>query len=532
MNSVILTLSKDSRLFQLTYNSGLTNADLRSEKDLKPRLIDQIVRNSNDHANSFQHLPIGLKICVFAAFFISSFFTNLVLNILLLSAALISFSILRGFNGFNGQGGFLHDIVNFFPYVGKLKKDWIEDDPKRLNTMIIGSLAIVCAIYPAALYLSEDFLKKAEDYGKYTNLIKSFVMILQGFFFTLLAVLFGMALNYFINIFLKTRLTKDEYDLMKDQTKYSKPAKTELITRLIVASLGVIVSVVGAYLKPKILAQISTANPFYPYISVLITSIVILLGIQCLSTRIMIPIVRKLMLKCARENDGKGKRKKRNIIFLAFMFYFLSIVFFSLNTYFDKLKFFQNVIVNNVILASFTGLGISCNILGCLFIYMMTMLLIDSRALSTKLLSDIERDKNEAKSDIRRNKIIGAIILIGAVVSITSIAALLIYSEINHLKYMDFFISRPYLTIIYSFLLSVMIFSGIAFYGKTSIIEKSVGLIEKFGGVEEIQKLMNEAQRVYSMNDKIESYDVKSKLQISQIFKVVQNDVTLQIQFS
>jgi hypothetical protein len=467
MSTQILTLSDNSHELQLNYNPNQkdSNGNVKSFKD---QLISRIINDSNDQVTSFKHLPFSLKICAFVAFFINSFFANLLLNILLATAALLSFSVLRGFNGFNGQGGFLHDIVNFFPYVGKLKKDWIDDDPKRYYSMIIGTLTILCVIYPMILYASDDLLKKAEQYTKYARLLKSFAMIFQGFCLTFFAVLFGMALNYFINIALKKHLTKEEYDLMKDQTKYSTPTKTELIARLSVASLGVIGSITIKYFTPKILEQISQSNPLYQYISYFLASAVILLGIQCLSIRVLIPMIRKLCLKYARENDGQGRRKKRNIIGLSFLFYSASILFFVLAAYFDKSPLFSNPVFNNLVLASCSSFAISFNILGCLFIFMMTMLLIDSRELTTKLLSDSDEDKNRARNIIIRNKIIGASLLTGSTILITSTVLILIYSEVNNLKYLEFFTSRPYLAIAMSFLLSVMIFAGIAMYGKTN----------------------------------------------------------------
>jgi hypothetical protein len=532
MNNAVLTFSEKSYSLSLNFNSELKD-DKGEARDLKNQIISQIVKNSNDQANSFQHLPTSLKFCAFAAFFINSFFANLILNVLI-SSALLTFAAIRGFNAFNGQGGLLHDIVNFFPYVGKLKKDWIEDDPKRLNTMIFGSIVMLCVVYPAVLYLSNDFLKKAEYFEKYSHLIKSFVMVFQGLFMTLFAVLFGMALNYFVNLILKKKLNEKEYSLMKDQTQYSKPTKVEVITRVLIASLGLAGSIGIKYYTPKILEQISTSNPFYSYVSVLLTAGLIMLGVQCLSTRVLIPMIRKLMLKHAREKEGKGRRKKVSIIILALTFYFSSIALFGLSAYLEKSVLFQNPVIQNLVVASCTGFGISFNILGCMFIFMMTMLLVNSREIATKLLSNDSKEKQEAKSDIKRNKIIGGGLLFCTSAFISIIVGAVIYSEIYNLQYLDLFKSKPYLVIALSLLIPIMIFTGIALYGKSKIIEKNCNIIEKSGGVDQIQKLLDDA--VNNRNKREGGFEKSSdhfaKFQLSEIFRIKQSGVDLEVQFS
>lgn len=485
MSSLTLELSNDKTSLQINLNED--------KKLSQETLIDQIVENSNNQADAFKHMHFGLKILSFSGFFINAFFSSA--TILLLAEKLSFFSALKGLNAFNGQGGFLHDIVNFFPYVGKLKKDWIEDKPGRRNTMVIASLSIIFILYPLTIYLSNDFLKKAEKYEKYIIPLKSLVMIFQGLFFTLLAVLFGMAMNYFVNIILQRILKKEEYNLMKDQNKFSKPTLKEILVRIAFVCIGIAVSVVLPYLEPKILAQLSQSNPLRSYIGALLMSITILLGIQCLGLRVIIPMIKKLSLYLAYKKEGKGEKSKLSIILFSFIFYSSSITFFSISAYLSRSPLFSSPVLNNVISSTSSAFAIGFNILGCTFIFMMTMLLVDSRELTKKLLSDNKEDELDAHTSIKNNKIAGSILIVLPAVFVSCASIVLIYSKVKNLKYLDFILDKPYLAVAFSFILSAMIFSGISLYGKTQSVQNNVDLIKKFGGIEKIQEHVNIKQK-------------------------------------
>ena len=513
MINYTLKLHDDSHPFILNLNNNLQDSEKKIS--LRQQIIDQIVRSSNDQVNSFKYLPAILKGSAVLTFFLNSFFSNNIINLSLKEKRLLDFSLLRGFGGLHNQGGLFHDLVNFFPYIGQLKKDWVDDNPTRIPTMIFGVLTTICLIYPAILYLSDDFLKKAEYYEKYANTIKSLAMIFQGFFLTLTAVLFGMALNYFVNLILKKTLKKNEYDSMKDQAKYSKTTRKEITVRCSLALIGIVVSALMPYLKPKILEQISTLNPLYPYVSFLLTGISILLGIQCLSIRILVPMFKKMLLKHTRKNEGYGGREKTKICCISFAFYALAIVFFALTAYLDKFPLFSNLILNNLTLASFTGIAIIFNILACQFIFMATMLLVDSRELTTDLLSGENKKQKKAEKVILNNKIIGGFLLGTATLFICAIAFILIYSKVKDLKYLDKIFLRPYLAISLSILLSVMVFIGMALYGKSSIIEYNVCLINKAGGAEGIERDINNIVNHNSNNiNALESKNDESKAEI------------------
>ena len=292
--------------------------------------------------------------------------------------------------------------------------------------------------------------------------------------------------------------------------KYSKTTRKEITVRCFLALIGIGVSALMPYLKPKILEQISTLNPLYPYVSFLLTGIGILLGIQCLSIRILVPTFKKMLLKHARKNEGCGGREKTKICCISLAFYAITIALFALTAYLDKSPLFSNLILNNLTLASFTGIAIIFNILACQFIFMATMLLVDSRELTTDLLSGENKKQKKAEKVILNNKIIGGFLLGTATLFICAIGFILIYSKVKDLKYLDKIFLRPYLAISLSILLSVMVFIGMALYGKSSIIEYNVYLINKAGGVEGIERDINNINALKSKNE-------KSKAEINNI---------------
>ena len=517
MINCTLKLHDDSHPLILNLNSELKNSQGKNIS-LKQQIIDQIVRSSNDQVNSFKYLPASLKGLSLLTFFLNSFFSNNVINLSLKEEKLLDFSLLRGFGGLHNQGGLFHDLVNFFPYIGQLKKDWIDDNPNRISTMICGVLTTIYFIYPAILYFSDDFLKKAEYYEKYANTIKSLTMVFQGFFLTLTAVLFGMALNYFVNLILKKTLKQDEYDSMKNQVQYSTTTKKEIYVRCLLAFVGIGVSALIPYLKPRILERISNLNPLYPYASFLFTGIGILLGIQCLSIRILVPIFKKILLKYARKDNGNGRRNKTKICSISVAFYTIAIALFALTAYLDKSPLFSNAILNNLTLASCSGVAIIFNILACQFIFMATMLSVNSRALTTNLLSENHVKQENARKEILVNKIFGGLLLSVATLFVCTIVFILIYSKVKDLNYLDKIFLRPYFAIFLSILLSAMVFIGMALYGKSSIIEYNVGLINKAGGANKIEEYTNNTMnRIHIDKEALELLDEKSKVEIRNI---------------
>ncbi len=441
------------------------------------------MESSNNHKSAFQILGPIYKFIINIGLFFQSYFLWASISHSLAKdnqrtepLDRTSFGIRRGLSSFNGAGGFFWDIFGFLESTTQINNTFINPDKKRRWIMAFWTLAILLVAYPFISYVFKLLQNAAKEGDIYHYLYgEPIALVASSFLMTMMAVYFGLAMRYWVDQVLRRALTEKEWEDYRNPNKNSVTLKEIAIRLGIGLPLGLVGSMLVSHYKPLILEKlgnlVSKSSFVYRYTDIVLSTVIILLGLHCVTLRVLLPAIVKIVNKFCMDENHKNQPRKYRTLAVTILLYTSGVVLFGVSAWVDRMQYFADPMIQTLVFQGVLFGAILCNVIGSAYIFKMMMLIVNGRKLVDGLMSDDENKVNKTQRRVKINKGIGASCILIATAIVLATVGLFIYSKIENVTKISDIIESIYFIVPLITLFTCLVFAGIVLNGRTKYID-------------------------------------------------------------
>lgn len=518
-------------------NEDFENFKISIKNILLEKFKRKIIEDTYDHKIPFKASPSWFKALTFVSIFVESYYLITNIEAILddercsIKIDIINYSVLQGEKSFNGPGGFLYDIANFFVRIANFALNFanINDKKTRPYKVLLKLLFMMLILMPATLFLYKKLSDSCrENYLDHYLHFNAILSVVYGFFLVGLCVFTGLILRYFTFKLLGMKILRGkEFEDCINPSVYSV-TKREWLIRI---SFGLIVGSIGSillpYLKPKILALLNKAlgenHWVTKYCDFTLSGLIILLGMHVAALRIIIPAIIKILNNWLLHKDDlkKNQPKISKSAPLVIILYFSAIGLFGFYAAFEKKKYFGDGTIPQILTQhSILFFAICFNILAGIFLFKLMMVCVDGRKLCDRLLSDDLVTVRKGQRTIFINKITSIILLLSSLSLMITMIALFIHGRYKHKVELSKIIENQWVIAIITTIFVILFFTAIAIFSKTVFLEKILkNNISIKKAISDLVDMSEELQAIYAMIKKSQSKKLVTENQEESIYQ-------------